>query len=39
VLVERRPSATEVVIVHRGQVVVDEAEGVDELDRDAGGEA
>ena len=32
----RRPAAPQVVVVHRGQVVVDERVGVDELDRRRG---
>ena len=34
--VQGRASTTQVVVVHCRQVVVDEAEGVDEFDRDAG---
>jgi hypothetical protein len=36
--VERRSPAPQVVVVHRREVIVNEAEGVDEFDGDAGAE-
>ena len=36
--VQRRPSAAQRVVVHRGQVVVDERVGVDQLDGAGGGQ-
>ena len=37
-LVDRRPAAAEVVVVHRRQVVMDEAVGMDAFERRGGGD-